>query len=112
MIAKHSTSGLDRRNSLKSDQSQDEKRSLSSSEKSEAELLNIRNIELLTDANIQLKCMDHINLADARKFVHTPKSGDQPPEDSNFFIHHYKQNKFIRDYMQSIDHKMKEWCVD
>lgn len=52
MIAKHSTSGLDRRNSLKSDQSQDEKRSLSSSEKSEAELLNIRNIELLTDANI------------------------------------------------------------
>ena len=35
---------------------------------------NIRTIELLTDANLDLKVSD-IDLSKARNFVHTPKDG-------------------------------------
>jgi len=38
-----------------------------------------------------------------RRFVHTPKSGQQYPEDDDYYLQHYSQNKFIQDYMNKID---------
>lgn len=49
-------------------------------------MLCIRQIELLTDANIELKEMKDLDLHECRRFVHTPKEGTQAPENENFYL--------------------------
>lgn len=39
--------------------------------------------------------MPDLDLKAMRKFVHTPKSGQQYPEDDSYYLQHYSQNKFI-----------------
>lgn len=63
----------------------------------------IRNIELLTDTNVDLKHLSELDFNQMRRFVHTPKSGQQYPEDDDYYLQHYSQNKFIQDYMNKID---------
>lgn len=45
------------------------------------EIACIRQIELLTDVNLDLKEIKGVDLDHCRRFVHTPKDGYQPPED-------------------------------
>ena len=72
---------------------------------------NFRQIQLLTDANINLRLMNDLDLTKTRKFQHTPKDGSQPPEDCDYYASHYKQNKFIREFMNGVDKRMKNWSL-
>ena len=84
----------------------------SSSEKSESELANIRNIELLTDANVVLKLRSDLDLSHTRQFLHTPKEGWNPAENTDFFLQHYKENEFLQNFMKSIDARMDRWSKE
>ena len=73
------------------------------------EVACIRQIELLTDVNLDLKEIKGVDLDHCRRFVHTPKDGYQPPEDQQFYLKHYAENQFIQSFMRNVDNQQKKW---
>lgn len=45
-----------------------------------------------------------------RRFVHTPKNGQQYPEDESYYLQHYSQNQFIQEYMTRVDGLNDKFC--
>lgn len=78
---------------LKARQRQEDALSCNSGpEMDDNELACIRQIELMTDCNLELKEIKGLDLDQCRRFVHTPKDGFQPPEDQTFYLKHYAEN--------------------
>ena len=64
----------------------------------------------MTDANIELRLVEGIDLDLCKRFVHTPKDGHCAPDDAEFFIKNYKDNKFIQTFMKDVDVKTTTWA--
>lgn len=71
-----------------------------------------RNIELLTDANIELKHVTDFDISKTRKFLHTPKDGQYAQDNEEFYVQNYSNNKFIQDFMERVDNTSKEWLAE
>jgi hypothetical protein len=56
--------------------------------------------------------MSGLDLGDYRQFLHTPKEGNQPNENQDFFTSNYENNAFIRTFMKTVDHQFKQWAAD
>lgn len=67
---------------------------------------------MMTDANIDLKLMDDIDLDQCRDFVHTPKEGHVPQEDAGYYNKIFSQNEFIQTFMKNVDNKHKTWAAE